>query len=59
MAYFVEAERPAEVGDRFRYRCRTCGYQWAATFPPGVEVLGDAGAACEQCRRKAPVAPPT
>jgi hypothetical protein len=54
MAYFMEAERPAEMGARFRYQCPTCGYKWAATFPPGVEVPTDAGAECERCRRKTP-----
>jgi hypothetical protein len=59
MVHVTEAERPAEVGDRFSYQCPTCGYKWAATFPPGVEAPTDAGAECEQCRRKPPAAPPT
>jgi hypothetical protein len=58
MAYFTEAERPADVATRFNHKCPTCGNEWAITFPPGVEVVANAAGECERCRRKTPAVPP-
>ena len=59
MAYFAEAERPADVGTRFAHKCPVCGHEWAITFPPGVEVIAGPAVACAQCRGKTPAVPPT
>ena len=58
MAYFTESERPAEVGSRLSHKCPVCGFEWAVTLPPGVEVAVSAGE-CERCRGQTPAVPPT
>jgi hypothetical protein len=56
MDHFTEAGRP---GTRHTHKCPVCGFQWAVTLPPGVEVVATAAPECEKCRAQTPAVPPT